>query len=407
MSKALSPRKRELRRSLQASVADGIAWSVMTGCGEWYIPALALASGSTGIAAGLIATLPFLAGALLQTAAPRWIERARSNRRWVAWCVTGQGLSLLLFSATAWAGGAPTWLLFAIATLYWATGLASGPAWLTWMGSMVPGRIRAGFFAARGAYINGALLLSILGAGAILERAKAERTDLMGFAALFAIAGGARLLCTYFVSLQREPVPLPPGRRPVPVRELPSLFARMPGVRTLLFILLFSVAMQIAGPFFAPFVLKQAGMSYQAFAVLSALPFLGKALATAPFGLIAKRWGSIPLLWIGSLGLVPVTGLWMGGTWEWLLAAQALAGVALAAFDLAGSILFVEAIPENERTGIMTHYFVAASLGAAAGSAIGAGWLSAFGEVQSSYLAAFGLSIAARTLSLLVLRKAG
>ena len=63
-------RSAQLRRDLRAIVGDGVAFSVMVGAGESYIPAFALAAGLGEITAGLVATLPMLVGAAFQLVTP-------------------------------------------------------------------------------------------------------------------------------------------------------------------------------------------------------------------------------------------------------------------------------------------------------------------------------------------------
>ena len=82
-----------LRRDLRLMVSEGVAFSFMVGAGEAYVPAFALAAGHGDAAAGLVATLPMGAGALLQLVTPWGVARLRSHRRWVVLAATGQALA--------------------------------------------------------------------------------------------------------------------------------------------------------------------------------------------------------------------------------------------------------------------------------------------------------------------------
>src|SRR5207245_5223567 len=94
---------RTLRADLRAVYVDGVAYSLMVGMGETCIPAFALAVGLPGVAAGLVATLPMLAGATVQLLSPRGIARMGSHRRWVILCVGVQAASFLpLVAAALW-----------------------------------------------------------------------------------------------------------------------------------------------------------------------------------------------------------------------------------------------------------------------------------------------------------------
>lgn len=67
----------------------------MVGCGETYLPAFALALGLGPLAAGLIASLPVLIGAVVQLITPFGVGWLGSNRRWVIGCTTLQAISFL------------------------------------------------------------------------------------------------------------------------------------------------------------------------------------------------------------------------------------------------------------------------------------------------------------------------
>ena len=62
----------------------------MVGIGETYFAAFALALGTGETFAGLVATLPMLAGAALQLATPWCLQRARSYKKWVILCASLQ-----------------------------------------------------------------------------------------------------------------------------------------------------------------------------------------------------------------------------------------------------------------------------------------------------------------------------
>ncbi len=59
-----------LRRDWNAIIGDGVAFSIMVGLGETFLPAFVLAAGLSAVAAGWIATLPMLVGALFQLLTP-------------------------------------------------------------------------------------------------------------------------------------------------------------------------------------------------------------------------------------------------------------------------------------------------------------------------------------------------
>src|SRR5205085_6613201 len=121
-------------------------------------------------------------------------------------------------------------------------------------------------------------------------------------------------------------------------------------------------------------------------------------------GAIAHRSGARRLLWIGALGITPLPALWLvSGAFPYLLCVQLVSGAAWAAYELANSILFFEAIDGDERTSLLTLFNVwnaaAIVLGAYAGKAV----LDFLGSSHAAYLFLFAFSLAARSAVLLML----
>ena len=117
------------RDDLRASVVDGACVSAMVGLGETYFVAFALAVGVGQTVAGLVATLPMLAGASLQLATPWFLQRVRSYKKWVVLFASLQATALLCLPLAVALAGSPAtaWIFFA-ASVYFAASQATGPA---------------------------------------------------------------------------------------------------------------------------------------------------------------------------------------------------------------------------------------------------------------------------------------
>ena len=377
----------------------------MVGIGETYIPAFALAVGLGEVTAGLTATVPMVAGAVLQMVSPRLARRFGSHRRWVVVCAAAQALC---FGPLVWAallGRISAAGVLLIATGYWGFGLAAAPAWNTWMARLVPTRLRTGFFATRTRALQVAVLAGLLTGGIILQWTSVRGAALAGFALLFAVAGCARLISTAFLAAQGEPDgPVEPERMVAPHRLLHRL--RHAEGRLLLYMASVQVMAQMAAPYFTPFMLKQLRLSYGAYMLLLAAAYLAKALASPLLGRFAHRSGAKHLLWFGGLGIVPLAALWMvSSAVPYLLVIQLLAGVLWGAYELASFLLMLETIPNEERTSILTTFNLLNAVAIATGSLIGGAVLRLAGGGREAYLLLFLVSSAGRLLTLPLLRR--
>ena len=177
--------KGNLRKDLVAGQLEGAAFGGMVGLGETYLPAFALAVGLGEITAGMVASLPLLAGGLMQTFSPLAIRRLGSHKRWVLVCALAQAVSFVPLVLAGIAGTISTAGILVVAGIYWGTGLATGPAWNTWMDALVPRPVRASFFANRTRVSQFMLLAGLVVAGLTLQWANAYGAAPIAFAGIF------------------------------------------------------------------------------------------------------------------------------------------------------------------------------------------------------------------------------
>lgn len=394
-----------LRRDLRSMMADGAAYSLMVGIGETYVPAFALALGLGEVAAGLIATLPMLAGGLLQLISPWAVRQLGSHRRWVVACAACQALSLLWMLGLALAADVSPWLVFAPTTLYWACGLATGPAWNAWVDRLVPGPLRATFFAQRTRVSHVCVLLGLIAGGAALRAGAAGGRAVSMFAWLFAVAAASRAFSAAMLARQSEPADEPYlDQRRAPYRELLSSMRSGAGVRLVAFLLAVQAAVHVAAPYFTPFMLVQLELSYVQYMLLLSCGFLGKIVALPWAGRLAKRTGAGRLLWIGSLAIVPLSAMWLvSNAMPFLICLQVVGGMSWAAYELAMLLLFFETIPREQRVAMLSLYNAGNAAAMVAGALLGAAAMRFLADGRTAYLAVFGISALGRALALLLI----
>ena len=417
---------------MRASIGDAAAYSVMVGIGESYFAAFALALGTGETFAGLIATLPMLAGASLQLATPWALRRFRSYRTWVVLCASLQATALLLMPIAALLIGtaAAAWV-FVAATAYWAASQATGPAWNTWIEEIIPRRVRANFFACRARTSQFCTLIGFMAGGLALQAGKANGWLLAAFAGIFLIGSTCRFVSAMFLTRQHEPSC---GKYETRVVSLGEAFFRTSGdvgIPLVLYLLAVQTAVQISGPYFTPFMLVKQELSYFSYMVLIGIGFLGKVIALPMWGRVAHYAGARRLLWIGGTSIVPVAGLWIFADlfepWHtslslnlgfttlalpisakllYIAAVQLISGLAWAAFELAMLLMFFEAIPRQDRASVLTFYNFGNAAALVVGGLIGAAILQLGSESHAAYLVLFGASSVARLCTVLLLRQA-
>jgi MFS family permease len=120
---------------------------------------------------------------------------------------------------------------------------------------------------------------------------------------------------------------------------------------------------------------------------LISICFLGKTIAMSMWGRVAQRVGPRTLLVIGGALIMPVSSLWcISVDFWWLAVVQFISGTVWASFELAFALMFIEALPRNERTSVMTYYFFLNSLGYVIGASLGALTLYSFPGDMGYYI---------------------
>ena len=393
------------RRDLRAIIADGAACSVMIGIGENYLAPFALALGKGELVAGLITSIPLLAGAVLQTMTPAAVRRLGSHRRWVVACVACQALSFVPLAIAARVGTIPVWLLFILAAVYWGSGMASGPAWTSWVDTLIPHRLRACYFGRRARVAQAATLVGFAGGGLWLAYGDWLGEPLAAFAILFAVAAFCRLASAKLLSGQSEP--RRPGRLPT-TASIGSVIRQVRDGgdgRLLVYLWAMQAAAQVASPYFAPFMLAELKFSYAKYMVIVSISLLAKSIALPTLGRLAQRFGAWRLLWFGGLIVIPMPLFWMiSQATPLLVAIQVMAGAAWATYELATFLLFFEAIDPRRRIATLTLYNLGNAAATVAGSLVGGAILAFFDASYSGYLLIFAASCVARILTLPLLR---
>ena len=409
-----------LRRDLWVTTADAAAFSLMVGCGETYIPAFALALGLGPVAAGMTASVPVLAGAIFQLITPLAVARLGANRGWCIACTTVQALSFVPFAWWAIRGHATLTELLVAAAVYWSAGMAGAPAWNTWMGTLIPEGMRTAYFANRNRLGQFSVFIGFVLGGLILQWGEGRGVTLLAFAGLFIAAGICRLVstmmlvsCREFVR-PREPDPIAESRSPGTsssgwLSDLSDTLRRMaasPSGPLVTYLCCLAFTAQFSAPYFTPYMLRERGFSYHAFMLVVATSFLSKALFLPSLGRLGSRIGSLGLLWAGGLSVIPLSLLWLpSANVSYLVAVQVLAGGCWACWELAVALLFFDAVPHRDRTGVITIYNLGLAIATVAGAAAGGLLLRTLGEDSRAYVTVFAVSSLLRLATVPMLRR--
>lgn len=400
------PRFPGLRRNLVLSTSEAGAHGAMVGMGETYLPAFALAMGMGEVTAGLVASAPLLVGGVLQTVSPWAIKRLGSFKTWIILSAALQAASLVPLVIAACLGSlSPIALLF-VASLYWAGGLAAVPAWNTWIGHLIPSTVRSRFFAKR---IRTSQLLTLCGflAGGTLLQLAGDRWVLLAFAIIFGVGCLFRLCSVVLLMAHRESTQtrqLVSRLASAPVNKDLDKLSNRRGMRLIAYLVVVQGMVQISGPYFTPYMIKQLHFDYATYVTLIAAAFVAKAFSLSLWGNLASRRGPRFLLWVGGISIVPLASLWaLSDSVAWIVCVQLLSGAVWAAYELGFFLMFFESMPVAQRARMLTFYNLANTCAWCSGAIIGGVVLSLLLPSPSAYYTLFALSTFGRLAALLLL----
>ncbi|ATB39859.1 hypothetical protein CYFUS_005307 [Cystobacter fuscus] len=407
--------RRRLRRSLRASVAEGIMAEVVTaGAGSTALTAWALALELGPFQVGMMTALPFFAQFVQFPAA--WLTSTFGHRRMALSVVLVSRLMMLALCALPWLPlplVGQQRLLMSVAGLWAVLGVIGNNAWVAWMGELVPESIRGRFFGRRTALCTLSNLIASLVAGVVMDRLRPATGVGPALPLLAAVSCAAGIVCTVLMARQHDPAP--PG-----TREKPKLDLRVALVplrderarRVLVYQTFWNAAVGLSAPFYSFFMLQNLKMSFLLMSVQLAAVAAVRMLAAPLWGKLIDRLGAQPVVVLCSLilGLLPLVWLFPTATFLWPLILDALlAGVLWGGHNLAIFALPLAVAPRQGRPFYLAAFSTAAGLSYALASSVGGALASALpteftlgGHVWANLQVLFALSAVARLCAALL-----
>ena len=394
-----------LHQDMRWITREGGSFCVMAGAALELLPAFVLAVSKSAFASGQISTIPKFIGAVLQNLAPGALRWVASVRLWSMFMASIQGVLLLSLAVGFTFGRLPLWAVFTMVSLYWAAAWSIGPAWNTWMDSIVPARVRAAYFSRRTAMCNLLQWGTLMGASWLLARGLSHGVTLPIFACLFAVAGCARLVGVYCYARQSEPIPLPLNYRVLGFRQSLEKIRSNPKARPLIYLLGGEFALRLGEPFVYAFLVQSKGLSLGAAALCLAAGTITKVTVMPRLGKRADQLGSVSLYRGAGLGLAAISLLWLLPIQHlaFCILVQGCTGACIAAFELANMLVYLEAVPAADRASVLARFAIFNNLAGLLGSGLGGLVLMLF---PGNYAVLFVLAAFARVSALKLLRPA-
>lgn len=357
----------------------------MVGLGESFLSAFVLARGYSAFAASMISTAPLFVGAILQLFAPYGIRKFGSYRRWVLFTASTQTLTLFALAfATRFAVSYSA--IFAVVSIYWASALATGPAWNAWLSQIIPPKVRTHFFSHRSRWSQLFTFLGLALGGFVLHKMAKEDALMTGYTLIFALAAVARTASLWALSRQSPPRGQVAKNESADLWGMAKLFARSHLKKFMLFMLLFQTATNLSSGLFSPFMLSEMKLSYIHYMSLLATALLARFVTLAYARPLITRFG-LRGVFFASLALIsPMPIFWThtNAMWPYYLY-QTISGVGWGFYELVAFLTLFNDLPARERASLLTFFNLLQTTGIVVGSLIGGLVFRALGENFDAY----------------------
>ncbi len=364
-------KKGKIRQSLKNSFIDGAFCSAFIGFTEQYITPFAVALNATTGQIGMLTAFPNLIASLIQLKSADVTEHLKSRMRIITIFVFFHALMFLPIALIPLVFGENRvfWLIIFV-TMAASFNAFPGPAWTSLMSDHIPRRSRGRYFGWRNRLLGVITITCAFLAGFILNIFGKDK--LTGFMVILGLAFAARFTSWYFLKKMYEP-PIKITREHYftfwdfvkRVRE--SNFAKF-----VFYVASISFAVNLSGPFFAVYMLRDLNLSYATYTVIAISPTIATLLTMGIWGRHADVVGNMKIIRLTSFFIPIVPVLWLfGQNVAYLVIIQVFAGFVWAGYNLSVFNFVYDAVMPEKRTRCVAYLNVINGTSICAGALLG------------------------------------
>ena len=294
-----------LRKNLKYSIIEGSFFALMFGLGENYLSAMGVFLGYSALQISVLNSFPQLIGAFAQLGTNHLAKLFKSIKK--------VAVTLAVFQALLWA-----FLVYIInvtdnyfivllwATVYFAITSAIGPAWISWIGYLVPIRLRPNYHANRNKIINSMIFTSIFIGGLILKYY--DQNMILGFSIMFSIGVFGRLASAYFLNKKSEGGSIDDGKN----YQYKDILKDRTKVIFMSYNAFIHFSVMFLGPLFTIYILRTMELSYLVLTLCMVAWWLGNVFSSKYWGRETKKHGNYYVLKLTTIYMCMLPVLWIG-----------------------------------------------------------------------------------------------
>ena len=293
-----------LRKNLRFSIIEGSWFALMFGLGENYLSAMAVYLGFSALQISILNSLPQLIGAFIQLGTDAITNLFKSTKYFVVSLSMVQSLLwivlILIINTSTTYYPILIWSIF-----YYSVTSIIGPAWISWMGYLVPLRIRSNYHANRNRIIHFIIFISILLGGLILKLC--EQNMIFAFSLMFSIGAFGRVLSSYYLS-KKNTIQANISTLKINYRKIFSDKRKLTFISYNTFI---HFSVMFLGPLFSIYILRTMELSYFILTLCMVSWWLGNVFSSRTWGRIGKLRGNLFILKTTTILMCILPAFWI------------------------------------------------------------------------------------------------
>ena len=297
-------------KTRRLSIKEGVFWTFRQAFGDHYVAPFAIAIGSSNPMVALINSMWNVSSISQIFGIP--LEKKIRRKRIVSTSVFINSIGFLLMALIGFfyiKNIIPEWLpvlvLVDLFIILSAIGIAH-PAWFSWMGEVVDPKYLGRWWAKRTTILTFTSIILTIITSFLLETFKKHNLESIGFIIFFMIAFLARLYCVRILNKHYEP-----ERKKQKQAKLNFSLKELPKTNFGKFIIfrgLFALSIGITSPLIAIYLLRNLGLNYPAYILISLAGMIFSIFSLNLFGRLADKFGNYRIIAITTI-FIPLTPL--------------------------------------------------------------------------------------------------
>jgi len=345
--------KEKVDKALKNSIRDGAAYSAMDGITSTYSTPFALALGANNAEIGLLNSIPNFFITLSQVFAGKYIEKTGRKNITVSLSLVQKLLWLPIILIPFYFLGEGIFLFILLITLSSVTLSFANTAWASWMGNLVPEKIRGSYFGKRNTIQSVFSFSTTLLGGWILGLTK----SLFGFSLVFFLAFVFGLV-SYFYLTKIPEASVKKDKSKLNVLEFVKGFKKYSNFHPFaIHMSLISFAVNLASPFFIVYMLNVMKVGYEWYGIIVAADILTRIFMQRYWGRLADKFGDRTIMSLCNILIVfyPFLFLFAANIFQ-LILINIFSGMAWSGFDLTAFNYLLDVTPPEKRSYYIANY---------------------------------------------------